>query len=623
MSLKTDFFFRVIIALVMCALTSLAISPRVTANQVDAPTRKKPTASAVQRFLEDQGKNTLGWRRGPFDVGGETKRLQVAYVIDNSLDRESLELLRNLLPVFLKEKIRGDIPERAIVGAQDGIYVVNDFRTSDVELEKQLKGVTGGARSNREDFWDGVVKAVTKLNWDSRRDTLRWVVVCGNSVSHSRTATQEESLVRLARAKNISIMSLLFQSSPSASTDSRQRAKKVLTSLSTATAGSFVDLSSQSSIDYWNEKSTPLDKPSPNIETPKDPLTIRVVGPDRASKTLEVMRRVLRQVPCSVVESSDTSKYWIDVTQSNFRGRIKIRASLKYQDVKLASAQMIRLDSWDEFSSQNAAGQCLHELLTSAARTLNDSHLELRERIKGHLDRDRRLRCVVANHPRARDEIMAALKLLRQSHAEDPGEMQQTTKRVMAHLNNADFYDRGNAFALLLMANAQFNLAQAAKESGNQQREELAYRQRYLLYLGRAHQASLDSLPETSPIWKVIEAEYHLGFNEFGKAIELYEQIASIPPLGTTADIELRARWMLCGLYAGDWNIASKAEELVAPSKSLGHMQEILKRWPNSPEAKLLRNEMKKDRFRLPVTNRRYAVTFPSAEMISSNTIGD
>lgn len=632
MPLKTAYLIRVrvILATLICALILLTTSARGSANQFNAPSEQHPDTSTVQEFLRLQGLSTRGGlRRGPFEIGRSTKRIQVAFVIDSSLDEKSLGMLRELIPVFLKQKVAGDEdPERVIVGAKNGAYVVNDFQTSDAALLQQFDALTGSGSSNQVDFWDGVKTAVERLQWDARRNSLRWVIVCGNAASKKRTPDQEQDLIRLARIKNISIISLLFRASPKTLLASRERAKQVLTSLSSETAGTFVNLGSQSSIDYWYGHSTELKEPT-RIDAPKeDDMTIRVVGrdSDQDGKTLEVMRRVLQQLPCSVVYSPD-AKYSIDVNPSNYRGRITIQASLKSEDVELASARIISLDSWDQCSLQDAAMQCLHELLTRAARTLNDSHGELRKRIREYLDRDRKLRCVVATHPRARDEIMSALKLLRQSHIEDPSELQQTTKRVIAHLNNADFYDPGNAFALLLRANAQFNLAQAARESGDQQGEEQTHRRRYLMYLGQAFQAS-DALDEKkmSPIRKVIEAEYRLGNGEFEKAIELYEEIAAIPQLRGTTDLELRARWMLCGLYDGDWNISSEAEELKSYRKSLEHMKEIIRRWPNSPEARLLRNQFNENRKRLPSTQQRYAVTFSSAlptDLISNNTVGD
>ena len=56
---------------------------------------------------------------------------------------------------------------------------------------------------------------------------------------------------------------------------------------------------------------------------------------------------------------------------------------------------------------------------------------------------------------------------------------------------------------------------------------------------------------------------------------------------------QLRGHWMLAGIYAGDWGNAG--QPIVDVEKSRRHLTEILANWPDSPEAKLLKEWLRWD----------------------------
>ncbi len=596
-------------------LCVLALSSSTTrANQTSPPSldSKNESSERIEAFLKDAGSKSRSRRptgRLFFLERRPIKRVQVAYVIDNSSSMSgSLKFLKEWIPTNLEAKINAEDLQRTIVyrGA-DGKFKAQKFSTSAEDLEKRMRGITGYPIRTNGTLWSGVRRTISELPWeDKERNTLRWVVVCGNADTEPPSAQEAQSLARQARIRNTSIIYLLFGSG---TPDSLRTVNKTLAQLAANTAGLFVDLESQSSRDAMQWKSTPI--AIPPVNPPEDDiLTVTVAGTEQAKNTVEVMKRVLRRMPFVIFDPPTPSEYQVKIRQSDFRGRVEIKASLWNHDQQLASADA-RINSRNEQEIQEVAGRCMRDLLSNAAAASrgDPKHAELNRRIIDHLDRTKELRSMIANHPRARDEIMAALDLLRQSNLEDPETLPATIRRVRLHLNNADFYDRGNAFALLLMAQGQFNLAQAANELGDQNGQQ-NYSQAYYRYLGGAYEAARRSLSKNSPIRLMIEAEYYLSEFKFEEAIAKCEAITR-HPMRTTADIELIARWNLCLLYAGDWGVASQAKELINEAKSQRQMQTILERWPNSHEASFFRQEIGKTdamQVTLPIGETQFAI---------------
>lgn len=587
----------------------------------------RESLNPIETFLKNaggKGRDLRPTARLFYLERSQIDRVQVAYVIDNSSGMSSaLPMLTKLIPTLLEDKIDPAMLQRTIVYRRaDGQLKAQPFSTSSEDLAEWMRDVAANAKPAKSALWGDVRRTIMELPWDNTpwdntpwddnkeaSNTLRWVIVCGSSSTEPPNAEEARTLAREARVKNTSIISLLFNSSTPHSPDSLRTVKNSLAQLASSTAGLFVDLDSPSSRDAMEWKSTSIEIPSDN-RLDEDSLSVTVTGTEQAKNTINVMKRLLRRIPLVVADSSEPAKYQVKIRQSDFRGRVEIAASLWHHDQRLASAAA-RLNSRNEHEIQEVAGRCMRDLLTStAAGSKRDpQHADLNKRIVDHLDRTKELRSMIASHPRARNEIMAALDLLRQSNMEDAKTLPETIRRARAHLNNADFYDRGNAFALLLMAHGQFNLAQAANEIGDQNRQQ-NYSRAYFRYLGGAYEAARRSLHKNSPIRLLIEAEYYLSEFKFEEAIAKCEAITE-HPMRATADIELIARWNLCWLYAGDWGVASQAEELIDATKSQRQMQTILDDWPNSHEATFFRREIGKEsdamQFTLPIGENEFA----------------
>lgn len=134
----------------------------------------------------------------------------------------------------------------------------------------------------------------------------------------------------------------------------------------------------------------------------------------------------------------------------------------------------------------------------------------------------------------------------------------------------------GDPFALLLLSNCEQNL-------GNLEQAKAR--------LQKAYDAREQAADENLKL--EIEADYKLVFENdpFG-AIALYEQLAERAKndnrdFGKQA---LRTKWMLSGLYLGDWGAAADArhqKDLVAYlDKARDSILDILIYWPDSPEAR-------------------------------------
>ncbi len=82
-----------------------------------------------------------------------------------------------------------------------------------------------------------------------------------------------------------------------------------------------------------------------------------------------------------------------------------------------------------------------------------------------------------------------------------------------------------------------------------------------------------------------IEADFNFYRNNFNEAAGLYEQI--VQRADTLAHVE-RARWMLAGIYAGDWGIDKLQSDLVDAGKARQQIVQLLAFFEDSPHARLL-----------------------------------
>lgn len=88
-----------------------------------------------------------------------------------------------------------------------------------------------------------------------------------------------------------------------------------------------------------------------------------------------------------------------------------------------------------------------------------------------------------------------------------------------------------------------------------------------------------------------IKGDYYLLIRrDPAKAMEAYTAMTALDqPLQS----QLRGHWMLAGIYAGDWATQEKAT--FKPEEARRHITEIMANWPDSPEAKLLKEWLQWD----------------------------
>ncbi len=86
-----------------------------------------------------------------------------------------------------------------------------------------------------------------------------------------------------------------------------------------------------------------------------------------------------------------------------------------------------------------------------------------------------------------------------------------------------------------------------------------------------------------------IDADFNFYRGNFQQAAAIYEQLAQRGD--TLAHVE-RARWMLTGIYSGDWGVDSSAQELVDAGKARAQVVQLLAFFPESPHARLLEKHL-------------------------------
>ena len=127
-------------------------------------------------------------------------------MIDNSSSMSgTLPMLKALIPTFLEDKIDPAKLQRTIVyrGA-DGKTKKQMFSTSAEDLAARMHDVTVNAKPAKGALWGDVRQTITELPWDNRpwndkeeaSNTLRWVIVCGNSNTAPPSAEEARSLAR-------------------------------------------------------------------------------------------------------------------------------------------------------------------------------------------------------------------------------------------------------------------------------------------------------------------------------------------------------------------------------------------------------------------------------------------
>lgn len=196
----------------------------------------------------------------------------------------------------------------------------------------------------------------------------------------------------------------------------------------------------------------------------------------------------------------------------------------------------------------------------------------------------------MAQSPATHDELMTAIESLDQALAFEAGDDESIDLLVTADKasRNALTAEPRNGLAHWLQSNVAYNLALREFRQGNPSEAE-----QHLAAMKKSLAEAVENR-ETIAIPSLvteIEADYYLLVRrEAEKAAERYLQMTK---LDQPRQSQLRGHWMLAGIYAGDWGLAQNP--IVDAEKSRFHIVEILANWPDSPEAKLLKQWLRWD----------------------------
>ena len=146
--------------------------------------------------------------------------------------------------------------------------------------------------------------------------------------------------------------------------------------------------------------------------------------------------------------------------------------------------------------------------------------------------------------------------------------------------------EAGNPLAHLLLASCRYNLAYWHMEQENVDASK-QYMKRFSESLKRAYRDRKKS--KFLSIQQEIEADYFaLITQNFERAIAQYEKLLAVKDESPLYQAR-RAHWMLFGIYGGDWG----AKKMVNPVKCRHHAIQILAHWPDSVEAKIIRDQLR------------------------------
>ena len=165
------------------------------------------------------------------------------------------------------------------------------------------------------------------------------------------------------------------------------------------------------------------------------------------------------------------------------------------------------------------------------------------------------------------------------------GISQQLWAEAQVDLEAALKLEPNNPLVNALLANvyfAQFQLLQASHDAA-----DAAVKRRLANQLVGEAKKNMGSLFASDQL--EIDADFNFYRGNFAQAAAIYEQLAANGE--TLAHVE-RARWMLTGIYSGDWGVDSSASELVDARKARDQIVQLMSFFEESPHAQLLEKHL-------------------------------
>jgi tetratricopeptide (TPR) repeat protein len=202
------------------------------------------------------------------------------------------------------------------------------------------------------------------------------------------------------------------------------------------------------------------------------------------------------------------------------------------------------------------------------------------------------LNTLISNQPRARRDFLQATQLLERALEYSANDAESAEPLAQAHerLVHGLALDESNPVGNALDAYCAFNRAQNSWRLGqvDSARSEV---ERAKKALNRAYRER-SKMPNR---WMEVEisADFHLlaDLPDVNRAIGLYESLTK-QDKGVPEFLQLRAHWMLAGIYAGDWGVPA---QLIDAHKARMHVVQIMSGWPESHEASYFRRTLRWD----------------------------
>ncbi len=499
----------------------------------------------------------------------------------------------------------------------------------------------------------GLQVALGQLEWSRDDQVAKWILLFGDAPPYpesyedkkfdARRRCTTPILVSMAKERNIRINCILCTSNEDVSgsewyNDTIQRTRDFMNELCAGTDGLMLDLSEEairtamieagkqpevqlaqiepipiSAIDLAAVRQEDLEQKA-NIKRvslavlPHMPLQTMSFEPDNpAVQVSTALRTKLSRVPGVRIASSR------DIREQLRRVRGEGISDDKLVLRSLAARLGVNFVVWgslapDKATVQTAAyrkdnGQqykpitlsrhsddIAYALIAASAQSAPDDKV-LSQLFSNMKDLQGELSEPLAKDAATSDELLTAIEALEQALAYEAGSsesLELLAKAERAVENAITAESRPNAVAHWLLANVAYNQASSHYRSG--EREAGNTRKAIAINALRVAGNNVSSVRSPSLLTEIQADYYLLERRNPEKAVERY--LAMTKP-DQPSQTQLRGHWMLAGVYAGDWGYADNA--IVNADESRRHVIEILANWPDSPEAKLLKEWLRWD----------------------------
>lgn len=627
-----------------------AESPAASAmSTIFSPARapKRKTMGLLQRsFLDmaDQGEQEL--EIAIVVDGTDSMATELAGV------RRSIHQMLADLQRYRNNEVRVALVVYRDVGSPSGevSVLLDKFTTDEDAIENAVQKLQpeSGAPFFHELTDEGVHRSIKDLPWTDDNQVTKWIILFGDAPPYSPNYADENHpaarrryadsiLVSMAKRKNIRINCVLCTSGGNVSESYQQsvdQTRAFMNAMAAGTDGLMLDLSYEAIrtaiIDAANQPEVGLAKMEPitgidiasvrrdQTDTTSDTRTVSLaVVPHMplaqitfaanhpAVRVSTAIRTKLASIPGVRIASPRDIKEQLrrlraegispEQAMRGLAGRLAVDfvvwGKLVPEQATYQTAAYRRADGKQilPISLADHPNDTAFALVQASAKTRPDDQA-LDYLIKNMESIQSALKTPLSASESTNDNLLTAMEALEQALAFESGSDESVDLLETADQasKNARTAEPTNAIAHWLQANVVYNQAsrlyalgdkEAAKQKMNEMRASLSEALKH-----RQTIASKSLVTE-------IEADYYLLVaRDAAKAVERYTAMTS---LDQPQSSQLRGHWMLSGIRAGDWGTAEQS--VVDPAESRRHLIEIMANWPDSPEAKLLKQWMRWD----------------------------